>query len=387
MDDGTGTLRIRLMLIDRTTSRYVCADCFEGVPGDLFDAPDWFSNLASGSLRSVPCEAEIERTAGGDKLQLTAWELSMRALPMVLAADPAGHATAIELLDWAIEHAPRDRFRCPSRRGVTGCAPVTISPLTPNLSATQRFSWHRRRRGLAPATRYPTRCCRPRTCWPTISPPMRRSAGILLLALAVAAPGLAQAGSADVVKLDGKALKAAELRLQVLERSRLASQTAGYGVVLDPARLAALSAALAARRGRLAADDAKMSLKAAEAARAASLYRADQNVALADLQKAQSALAVAKADRAMAAAALAELKTPIRAGWGPALAAAIGVDTDLLPALEEGKELLVRVSLPLGVRFSDPPRMASATAPDGTHIALRFVGRAPRASLAKARSI
>ena len=41
-------------------------------------------------------------------MQLTAWELSMRALPMVLAADPAVHATAIELLDRAIERAPCD---------------------------------------------------------------------------------------------------------------------------------------------------------------------------------------------------------------------------------------------------------------------------------------
>ena len=107
-DDGTGTLRIRLMLIDRSISRYVWADCFECVRGDLVGFEEWFSNLVSGSLRSVLCEAEIDRTAGKDKLQLTAWELSMRALPMVLAADPAGHATAIELLDRAIEQAPRD---------------------------------------------------------------------------------------------------------------------------------------------------------------------------------------------------------------------------------------------------------------------------------------
>jgi AraC-like DNA-binding protein len=107
-DDGTGTLRIRLMLIDRSISRYVWADCFACVSGDLVGFEAWLSNLVSGSLRSVLCEAEIDRTARKDKMQLTAWELSMRALPMVLAADPAGHATAIELLDQAIERAPRD---------------------------------------------------------------------------------------------------------------------------------------------------------------------------------------------------------------------------------------------------------------------------------------
>lgn len=107
-DDGTGTLRIRLMLIDRSISRYVWADCFECVRGDLFGSQEWLSNLVSGVLRSVLCDAEIDRAAGKNKKELTAWELSMRALPMVLAADPAAHATAIELLDRAIESAPRD---------------------------------------------------------------------------------------------------------------------------------------------------------------------------------------------------------------------------------------------------------------------------------------
>jgi AraC-like DNA-binding protein len=107
-DGGTGTSRIRLMLIDRSISRYVWVDCFECVRGDLVGFQEWFSNLVSGSLRSVLCAAEIDRTAGKDKMRMTAWELSMRALPMVLAADPAAHAAAIELLERAIECAPRD---------------------------------------------------------------------------------------------------------------------------------------------------------------------------------------------------------------------------------------------------------------------------------------
>jgi AraC-like DNA-binding protein/tetratricopeptide (TPR) repeat protein len=107
-DDGTGTLRIRLMLIDRSISRYVWADCLECAGGDLFRSQEWFANLVSGVLRSVLCDAEIDRAAGKDKMELTAWALSMRALPMVLAADPAAHATAIELLDRAIECAHRD---------------------------------------------------------------------------------------------------------------------------------------------------------------------------------------------------------------------------------------------------------------------------------------
>jgi AraC-like DNA-binding protein len=129
-DDGTGTLRIRLMLIDRAASRYVWADCFEGVSGDPFGSLDWFSNLVSGSIRSVLCEAEIDRTAGRDKLQLTAWELSMRALPMVIAADIAAHATAIDLLEQAIERAPRDPI------------PMSLAAWCHGLRAGHHFTTH-----------------------------------------------------------------------------------------------------------------------------------------------------------------------------------------------------------------------------------------------------
>lgn len=107
-DDGTGALRLRLMLIDRSVSRYVWADCFECASGDLLGSEEWLSNLVTDVLRSILCAAEINRVAGKDKMQLTAWELCMQALPMVLAADPTAHVTAIELLDRAIECAPRD---------------------------------------------------------------------------------------------------------------------------------------------------------------------------------------------------------------------------------------------------------------------------------------
>ena len=130
--DGTGTLRIRLMLIDRSASRYVWADCFECVPGDFFGSQEWFSNLVSGILRSVLCDVEIDRAAGKDERQLTAWELSMRALPMVLAADPEAHATAIELLDRAIECAPRDPV------------PMSLAAWCHGLRAGHHFTTHPR---------------------------------------------------------------------------------------------------------------------------------------------------------------------------------------------------------------------------------------------------
>ena len=129
-DDGSGTLRIRLMLIDHSLSRYVWADCFECIPGDLSGCQEWLPNLVSGVLRAVLYNAEIARTAGEDRARSTAWDLSTRALPMVLAADPVAHTIAVELLDQAMELAPRDPV------------PMALSAWCHGLRAGHHFTAH-----------------------------------------------------------------------------------------------------------------------------------------------------------------------------------------------------------------------------------------------------
>jgi AraC-like DNA-binding protein/tetratricopeptide (TPR) repeat protein len=131
-EDGAGALRIRATLLDQTTSRYIWADCTDCAAGDLFGSPDWLSNIVSGALRSVVCGAEIDRAAGVDPAHITAWELSMQALPMVLAADPAMHATALELLDQAIARVPRDPI------------PIAMAAWCHGLRAGHHFTAHRK---------------------------------------------------------------------------------------------------------------------------------------------------------------------------------------------------------------------------------------------------
>jgi len=132
-DDRSDTLRIRLMLVDRSLARHVWADCFECAPGDLAGFPEWFPNLAGGVLQSVLREAEISRSADKDDIQMSAWELSMRALPMVLAADPASHSDALQLLEQAMEQVPRDPF------------PVALAAWCRGLRAGHHFTTHPQR--------------------------------------------------------------------------------------------------------------------------------------------------------------------------------------------------------------------------------------------------
>ena len=107
-DDGMGSVRIRTVLLDRLRGRFIWADSWQCAIAGAFEAENWLSNLVASALRSVVRDAEAGRVTDMELEQLTAWELSMRALPMVAAQDPLRHAAAMELLERAIELAPSD---------------------------------------------------------------------------------------------------------------------------------------------------------------------------------------------------------------------------------------------------------------------------------------
>lgn len=103
-----GSVRIRTVLLDRLRGRFIWADSWQCAIAGAFEAENWLSNLVASALRSVVRDAEAARVSDMELEQLTAWELSMRALPMVAAQDPLRHAAAMELLERAIELAPSD---------------------------------------------------------------------------------------------------------------------------------------------------------------------------------------------------------------------------------------------------------------------------------------
>lgn len=207
-----------------------------------------------------------------------------------------------------------------------------------------------------------------------------RLALLLVPALALALPLRSGYCGSDAVTIDAKAQAAGHIRTELLKAVRRARQIPAYGVVLDPTQLSALVAELAAARSKAAAAEAKAALARSQADRAAYLYRAHQTVSMAAMQSAQSALQVAAADYAMAQAQLAALQARIRADWGAKLAAAVASQTDPLPALEQGRKLLVQVSLPLGEALATAPSRGSAVTPAGLHVALDLIGPSPRAA-------
>ena len=200
-----------------------------------------------------------------------------------------------------------------------------------------------------------------------------------LAAAAIASAGTAGAQPLSTVMLGSKALSAGGIQAVALQRTRRAPSVAAFGVVLDPGPLISLSAQIAAARGTLAAARATTTLQRSEAARAAELYRSQHNISQAAFQAAQSQLLVAQATQASAQARLGELLARARTDWGARLGAAAASGTAPLPELERGAEQIVEVSLPLGQSLPPASTHPRASTPDGKRVALRLVGRAPRA--------
>lgn len=200
-----------------------------------------------------------------------------------------------------------------------------------------------------------------------------------LVAAAIAGAGTAGAQPLATVILGSKAMSAGEIRAVALQQTRRAPSVVAFGMVLDPGPLISLSAQIAAARGKLASTQAVTALKRSEAARAADLYRTRHNISQAAFQAAQSQLLVAQAAQASAQAQLGELLARARTDWGAKLGLAAASGTAPLPELERGAEQIVEVSLPLGQSLPPASIDPRASTPDGKRVALRLVGRAPRA--------
>ncbi|VIO73158.1 hypothetical protein CI1B_47620 [Bradyrhizobium ivorense] len=103
-----GNVRVIVRLLDALTGRYLWAATWEG---DVRDPAGFEERVAQGVARAVQLalrDAEIDRATRLHCGELTAWELTMRALPCVTAVNAAAEGTALELLDQAMERAPHD---------------------------------------------------------------------------------------------------------------------------------------------------------------------------------------------------------------------------------------------------------------------------------------
>jgi hypothetical protein len=149
---------------------------------------------------------------------------------------------------------------------------------------------------------------------------------------------------------------------------------AGYGEVVDPAALTALSNRLLETSIAVRVAEAKLTVSRAEFERARLLHRDQQNISAAQLQTAEGKFAVDQAELAAARARQDMVAAGARQAWGDTLATALIGHAPLITDLIERREYLVKVTLPAGETITRPP--VTATGHATTDVPLEFISAA-----------
>jgi len=142
------------------------------------------------------------------------------------------------------------------------------------------------------------------------------------------------------IRLDQKAQELAGLKIAAVQKASISPEIKGYGRVLDPAPLAALSIEIATARAALAASQKEYN-------RLKELHAQNQNVSARALETAEAAW---KRDEVGVQSA--ELR--LLAGWGKAIAETQDLPT-LVRSLAALESSLVRLDVPLGESMDKTP--------------------------------
>ena len=119
---------VTVFLIEASIGRTLWAERWDGDCNNIFGLEE---TVAAGVVRVIqPAlrEAEIDRARRQDRASLTAWELTMRALPSVVSLAAASEGIALDCSNRPWNSLRRIRCRCPSQPGAMACVPATTSP-------------------------------------------------------------------------------------------------------------------------------------------------------------------------------------------------------------------------------------------------------------------
>jgi TolB-like protein/tetratricopeptide (TPR) repeat protein len=99
-------LRVTTQLVEAETGAHLWADRYDRMLDDIFAVQDEITVSVIGAIEPSLRKAEIERIKRKRPDNLDAYDLVLRALPFLYSAMPEGVATAIPLLDRALELEP-----------------------------------------------------------------------------------------------------------------------------------------------------------------------------------------------------------------------------------------------------------------------------------------
>ena len=106
MRKGGNRVRITAQLIDAITSAHLWADRFDGSLVDIFELQDKVAVSVAGVIEPTLQAAELRRSSERPTVDLTAYDLYLRALPLWGSFEEGRVVQALELLGQAIERDP-----------------------------------------------------------------------------------------------------------------------------------------------------------------------------------------------------------------------------------------------------------------------------------------
>jgi AraC-like DNA-binding protein len=99
-------LRVIVRLVDMATDRHLWGDSFDGAVNDLFELQDRVVDAVLCGVVSHITDAEIERACEKDPKDVTAGDLAVQALPLILGTSVTGARKAMAILNHALDVHP-----------------------------------------------------------------------------------------------------------------------------------------------------------------------------------------------------------------------------------------------------------------------------------------
>ena len=181
-----------------------------------------------------------------------------------------------------------------------------------------------------------------------------------------------------VITIDRETLERSGIETETLAATPYQGQVRAYGMVVDVARLTALSNNYLNAKTQVQTAQAKLAMSKPAFERAQNLYNGQKAVSLAVLEAAEAALAADQASLAAAEAQARTLKATAYQEWGSVLGKALIEESPMINRLIERQDFLLQITWPPGVTLPAAPPAATIQTRKGAQATITFVSPATR---------
>jgi hypothetical protein len=188
-------------------------------------------------------------------------------------------------------------------------------------------------------------------------------------------------GSKDgkpVITVDGETQERSGIETRALTAVPYQEQVRAYGMVVDVARLTALSNSYVNAKTQVLTAQAKLAMSKPAFERAKSLYNDQQAVSQAQLQSAKATFATDEAGLAAAEAQVRTLSATAYQEWGAVLGKSLVEESPMIARLIERQDFLLQITLPPQVSLPMPPAEATIQIGKKARATIKFVSPATR---------